>query len=138
MAFGGGFDDDAQEMSEINMTPLVDVMLVLLIIFIITVPVINHSVKIDLPQASNQANQTKPDTIDLSIDVDGKVYWNKTQIEEGDLKSRIAQAATKDPQPELHLRADRKTPYERVAQVMAAAQAGGLTKIGFITEPRNK
>jgi len=136
MAFGGQFEDESQEMSEINMTPLVDVMLVLLIIFIITIPVINHAVKLDLPRASSQANDTKPESISLSIDTDGKVYWNDVLIDASDLKSRIAQTAAKSPQPELHLRADRKTPYERVAQVMAAAQAGGLSKIGFITEPQ--
>ena len=137
MAFGGGFDDDSEVMSEINMTPLVDVMLVLLIIFIITIPVINHSVKIDLPKASNQPNDDKPKKIDLTIDVDGKVFWDGAQIEEGSMKSKFAEAAKSSPQPELHLRADKKTPYERVAQVMAAAQSGGLTKIGFITEPQH-
>jgi biopolymer transport protein ExbD len=122
-------------MSEINMTPLVDVMLVLLIIFIITIPVINHAVKIDLPRAVSQPNQVKPQTVNIAIDHDGAVYWNGLRVESAALKSRIADAAKTVPQPELHLRADRKTPYERVAQVMAAAQSGGLAKIGFITEP---
>jgi biopolymer transport protein ExbD len=136
MSFGTHhFDDDAQSMSEINMTPLVDVMLVLLIIFIITIPVINHSVKIDLPRAVNQPNQVKPQTINLAIDHDGTVYWNNAIVDPAALKARIDEAAKRDPQPELHLRADRKTPYERVAQVMAAAQSGGLGKIGFLTEP---
>ena len=135
MSFGNSFDDDTTSMSEINMTPLVDVMLVLLIIFIITIPVINHSVKIDLPRAANQPNQVKPETINIAIDNDGRVYWNAFQIDEATMKSRIAEASLQQPQPELHLRADRKTMYERVAQVMAAAQSGGLSKIGFITEP---
>ena len=135
MSFGNSFEDDSVSMSEINMTPLVDVMLVLLIIFIITIPVINHSVKIDLPRAANQANQVKPQTINIAIDTDGKVYWNGFVIDDAAMKTRIAEAARTDPQPELHLRADRNTRYERVAQVMAAAQSGGLSKIGFITDP---
>lgn len=136
MAFGGGIDDDSEVMSEINMTPLVDVMLVLLIIFIITIPVINHAVKIDLPQASNKPNDDKPKKVELSIDVDGKIFWDGAEIAESSMKDKFAEAAKNTPQPELHLRADKKTPYERVAKVMAAAQLGGLTKIGFITEPQ--
>jgi biopolymer transport protein ExbD len=135
MSFGTHFEDEQQSVSEINMTPLVDVMLVLLIIFIITIPVINHSVKIDLPRAVNQPNQVKPQTINIAIDHDGSVYWNGFVVDAESMKARIADAASADPQPELHLRADRKTQYERVAQVMAAAQSGGLSKIGFITEP---
>ena len=135
MSFSKSFDDEITSMSEINMTPLVDVMLVLLIIFIITIPVINHSVKIDLPRASNQPNQVKPETINIAIDNDDRIYWNAFQIDEDAMNARIAEAAKQVPQPELHLRADRKTFYERVARVMAAAQAGGLEKIGFITEP---
>src|SRR5438105_15080629 len=114
MAFGSQLEEDSEVMSEINMTPLVDVMLVLLIIFIITIPVINHAVKLDLPRASNQPNDAKPSNINLSIDANGLVSWNNEPIEEDTLKSHIAQAASQSPQPELHLRADRKTPYERV------------------------
>ena len=136
MAFTSEQENEDGMMSEINMTPLVDVMLVLLIIFIITIPVIHHSVKLDLPQASNQPNEVKPETVDLSIDVDGKVFWNGTAVATDDLPKRMAEAAQRRPQPELHLRADRKTPYERVVQVMAAAQSGGLDKIGFVTEPQ--
>lgn len=123
---------------EINTTPLVDVMLVLLIIFIITIPVINHGVKIDLPQASSQVSETKPEHINLSIDAQGLMYWNDEAIDAQQLDARIATAALKTPQPELHLRAERMTPYEKVAQVMSAAQNGGLNKIGFITDPRVK
>ncbi|HVK95107.1 MAG TPA: biopolymer transporter ExbD [Noviherbaspirillum sp.] len=136
MAFGSLLDEDSEVMSEINMTPLVDVMLVLLIIFIITLPVINHAVKLELPRASNQPNDAKPEHINLSIDNDGAILWNGERTDENGLKSHIALAAQQDPQPELHLRADRKTPYESVAKVMAAAQSGGLGKIGFITEPQ--
>lgn len=129
---GGGGDD--APMSEINTTPLVDVMLVLLIIFIMTIPVMNHAVKLDLPHAANQPNDVKPETINVSIDAAGQVYWNNEVLDQSQMLSRIADAAKVTPQPELHLRADRLTPYEKVAQVMAAAQSGGLTKMGFVTE----
>lgn len=137
MAFGTLDGDDDEVMSEINMTPLVDVMLVLLIIFIITIPVINHAVKIDLPRATNQPNDTKPQNINVSVDAQGKVFWNQQEVDAAALEQRIAEAAQQQPQPELHLRADREVRYERVAEVMAAAQHGGLGKIGFITEPKH-
>ncbi len=137
MAFGTLDGDDDEVMSEINMTPLVDVMLVLLIIFIITIPVINHAVKIDLPRATNQPNDAKPQSINVSIDAQGKVFWNQAEVDQATLESNIALAAQQQPQPELHLRADREVRYERVAEVMAAAQHGGLGKIGFITEPKH-
>ncbi len=136
MALGSLSDNDEDFNPEINTTPLVDVMLVLLIIFIITIPVINHTVKVDLPQAVNQPNEVKPDSISLAIDAQGKVFWNADQIDMAQLKLRIAEAAKHAPQPELHLRAERTTQYETVAQVMAAAQSGGLSKIGFITDPQ--
>jgi biopolymer transport protein ExbD len=138
MAMGSLSDSDDDFNPEINTTPLVDVMLVLLIIFILTIPVMNHSVKIDLPRATNQPNQTKPENINLAIDAQGKVYWNTELLDAGQLNTRIAEAAKKNPQPELHLRAERTTQYEKVAQVMAAAQSGGLGKIGFVTEPQSK
>ncbi|WP_019451824.1 biopolymer transporter ExbD [Cupriavidus sp. BIS7] len=137
MAFGTLDGDDDEVMSEINMTPLVDVMLVLLIIFIITIPVINHAVKIDLPRATNQPNDVKPQSVNVSIDAQGKVFWNQQEVDDATLDQRIAESAQQQPQPELHLRADRDVRYERVAQVMAAAQHGGLGKIGFITEPKH-
>ncbi|KAI3589841.1 Biopolymer transport protein ExbD/TolR [Cupriavidus sp. U2] len=137
MAFGTLDGDDDEVMSEINMTPLVDVMLVLLIIFIITIPVINHAVKIDLPRATNQPNDAKPQSINVSVDAQGKVFWNQEEVDQAQLEQRIASAAQLQPQPELHLRADRDVRYERVAEVMAAAQHGGLGKIGFITEPKH-
>jgi biopolymer transport protein ExbD len=137
MAMGSLSDDDDFN-PEINTTPLVDVMLVLLIIFIMTIPVMNDSVKIDLPRAANQPNEVKPQTINLAIDAQGKVFWNSELISEPQMLTRINQASKVTPQPELHLRADRQTPYEKVAQVMAAAQSGGLTKMGFVTEVPNK
>jgi len=138
MAMGSFSQNEDDFNPEINTTPLVDVMLVLLIIFIITVPVINHSVKLDLPRAASQPNDAKPAHIDLSIDADGKVYWNSDVVDAGQLQARIADAAQKTPQPELHLRAERTTQYEKIAQVMSAAQAGGLGKIGFVTDPKGK
>lgn len=135
MSFGNQHQDE-QVLSEINMTPLVDVMLVLLIIFIMTIPVINHAVKLDLPHASNQANDNKPAHVDVSIDVEGNISWDGTALPASELAARIAQAASLQPQPEIHLRADRKTAYENVAKLMAQAQAGGLSKIGFVTDPK--
>lgn len=136
MAMGSLSDSDDDFNPEINTTPLVDVMLVLLIIFIMTIPVMNHAVKIDLPRANDQPDEVKPQNINLSIDADGKVYWDAEVVDMNELNLRIAAAAQKQPQPELHLRAERTTQYEKVAQVMAAAQTGGLSKIGFVTEPQ--
>ncbi|ROZ66557.1 biopolymer transporter ExbD [Ramlibacter sp. WS9] len=135
MAFGTQ-DDTDDVMNEINMTPLVDVMLVLLIIFIITVPVMKHAVNIDLPRASNQAQDAKPETVRLSVDADGQYFWNDSRIVDADLERMLKVEAARQPQPELHIRGDRAVRYERVAQAMAAAQQSGLRKIGFITEPK--
>ena len=136
MAFGTQ-DDTDEVMNEINMTPLVDVMLVLLIIFIITVPVLQHSVNIDLPRASNEVEITKPATIRLSVDAGGRYFINDAVLSDEELAPRLKAAATMNPQPELHIRGDKSVRYERVAQAMAAAQQAGLRKIGFITEPKN-
>jgi len=133
MAMGSLSEEDDFN-PEINTTPLVDVMLVLLIIFIITIPVMNHAVKLDLPRAASQPNDVKPQTISLSIDAEGTIFWNGEAMNEAELSTRIADAAKTEPQPELHLHAARTTQYEKVAQVMSAAQAGGLTKMGFVTE----
>jgi len=135
MAFGTQ-DEPDDVMNEINMTPLVDVMLVLLIIFIITVPVMKHAVNIDLPRATNQREETKPETIQLSVAADGAFYWNQEKIDDATLESRLAAESAKDPQPELHIRGDKEVRYERVATAMAAAQQAGVRKIGFITEPK--
>ncbi|MEM5371533.1 biopolymer transporter ExbD [Paraburkholderia azotifigens] len=129
-------DEDDGLMSEINMTPLVDVMLVLLIVFMVTIPVIRHAVKIDLPHASSQKEDTKPAQVTVSIDADGNLLWDEQKISDETLQAKIAAAAQQNPQPELHLSADRKVAYEKVAEVMSAAQAGGLTKIGFVTQPK--
>lgn len=135
MAFGGGLDDDTEVMSEINMTPLVDVMLVLLIIFIITVPVLTHSVKVDLPRADNSLNELKPQTINLAVTADGQVHWNKSTISFAELETRLAAESSKQPQPEIHIRGDKAVAYEHVVKTMAAVQRAGILKLGFVTEP---
>ena len=134
MAFGTQ-DNSDEVMNEINMTPLVDIMLVLLVIFIITIPVMQHAVRIDLPRASNQANVAKPETIRVEVDASGAYFWNDASIQESDLAAKLAAVAAAEPQAELHIRGDRAVRYERVARVMAAAQRAGVKKIGFITEP---
>ena len=134
MAFGTQ-DDTDEVMNEINMTPLVDVMLVLLIIFIITVPVMKHAVPVDLPRASNEREVIKPETIRLSVTADGKYHWNETTISDEELEPRLQAEAQKDPQPDLHIRGDKDVRYERVAQAMSAAQRAGVRKIGFVTDP---
>ena len=137
MAFGTQ-DEPDEVMNEINMTPLVDVMLVLLIIFIITVPVMKHAVNIDLPRASSEPEQPKPQNIVFTVAADGSYYWNEQKIEDAELVGRLAAEAAKDPQPELHIRGDKAVRYERVAQAMSAAREAGVRKIGFITEPEAK
>jgi biopolymer transport protein ExbD len=134
MAFGTQ-DNSDEVMNEINMTPLVDIMLVLLVIFIITIPVMQHAVNIDLPRASNQVNTAKPEAIRVDVDASGAYFWNDAPIQENDLATKLAAAASAEPQAELHIRGDRAVRYERVARVMAAAQRAGVKKIGFITEP---
>ena len=134
MAIGTTQDSDDM-MSEINMIPFIDVMLVLLIIFIITVPVIKHAVNIELPQASMEKVLDKPENIRLSVDADGVYFWNEQRVEDADFANRLTAAASMEPQPELHIRGDKAVRYERVAQAMAAAQRSGVRKIGFITEP---
>lgn len=136
MAFGTQ-DDTDDVMNEINMTPMVDIMLVLLIIFIITVPVMKHSINIDLPRASNEAQIIKPETIRLTVDAQGSYFINEVALSETELAPRLKLAAAQNPQPELHIRGDKNVRYERVAQAMAAAQQAGLRKIGFITEPKS-
>ena len=128
-------DDSDEVMHEINMTPLVDVMLVLLIIFIITVPVMKHAVSIDLPRASNSASIAKPETLRLGIDAQGRYFLNDMPVSDEALSPQLKAAAAQNPQPDLHIRGDKTVRYERVAQALAAAQQAGLRKIGFITEP---
>ena len=129
--------DDNEPLSEINMVPLIDVMLVLLIIFMVTAPLLTHAVKIDLPKAASTASAPQPESIELSIDQQGQVFWNGEAIDAERLETRLAEASTSGgaTSPELRLRADRLTPYEKVALVMSAASRHGLTRLGFVTDP---
>ena len=136
MSFGTQIETD-EVMNEINMTPLVDVMLVLLIVFIITVPVVKHTIHIDLPRATNQAQLIKPQTVLLSVDAQGDYYWNEAKVADELLPDLLKAEAAKDPQSQLHIRGDKAVRYERVAQAMAAAQQAGVKKIGFVTAPKN-
>jgi biopolymer transport protein ExbD len=136
MAFGTQ-DDTDEVMNEINMTPLVDVMLVLLIIFIITVPVMQHAVNLDLPHATVQPERVRPETIQLSVDAQGGYFWNGAPLSLSALSAQMVQASLKPEQPELHIRADRAVRYEFVANAMAEAQRAGLRKISFVTTPKD-
>ncbi|MCC2636818.1 MAG: biopolymer transporter ExbD [Moraxellaceae bacterium] len=135
MSFGGGLEDEDDVVSEINMTPLVDVMLVLLIIFMLTVPVLTHSVNLELPRAQNTPTQARPDTVVLAVTATGEVYWNQDRLQGDALATRLAATAALAPQPEIHIRGDRQSDYENVLRVMAAAQRAGVQKLGFVTEP---
>lgn len=135
MAIGTQEDND-QMLSEINMIPFIDVMLVLLIIFIITVPVINHAVRVDLPRASNEKLVDKPQNVRLTVNADGAYFWNDEAVADAVFEQRLQAAAAQQPQPELHIRGDRAVRYERVAQALATAQRLGVQKIGFVTEPQ--
>ncbi|MFD0914093.1 ExbD/TolR family protein [Methylophilus luteus] len=128
--------EHTQPMSEINTTPLVDVMLVLLVIFIITAPLLTHAVKIDLPQATSQPLEEKPEVIDLAVDADGKLYWNDAEIDKDTLISRMNQESGKTQQPELQIRADKNTRYQVLAEVLAQAQTAGMKKVGFVSQPQ--
>jgi len=136
MAFGG-FDSKgpSSTMSEINMVPLIDVMLVLLVIFILTAPLLSHAVHIDVPQATSAPDQPDPAKIDLAIDADGNMFWNDKPVFDDELEARFAEASKQEPQPELHLRADKGTRYEVLAKVMADASRSGMHKIGFVSTP---
>ena len=138
MIGGNQFNSEAhtQPMSEINTTPLVDVMLVLLVIFIITAPLLTHAVKIDLPQATSQAVIDQPEVISLAIDAAGLTYWNDALMSPSELKTQLQLNADKKPQPELQIRADKETKYQALAEVMAEAQNAGITKLGFLSEPK--
>ncbi len=136
MAFGAfNHHRNPGPMADINVTPMVDVMLVLLVIFILAAPMFTGSVQLELPKAQAPAAQTAPAaTVTLSIDGKGKIFWNNDPVDQAALEGRFVEAAKLEPQPELQLRADKDTRYEVVAQVMAAAQSNGLTKLGFVTD----
>jgi len=122
-------------MADMNVVPLVDVMLVLLVIFIVTAPLLTHAVKIDLPKASSNVNITKAEHIELGVRENGELFWNGEPVSLDVLPQRFATEAPRQPQPELHIRADRHVHYEKVAQVMALAAKAGLARIGFVSDP---
>lgn len=122
-------------MSDINMVPLIDVMLVLLVVFIVTAPLLTHAVKLELPRASAQASQAKADKIDFAIDASGALFWNGEPVTREEAHLRFAAAGQKQPQPEIHLRADQAVPYRHVARTLAEASRAGLTKVGFVSDP---
>lgn len=131
---GGDFDEGM--LSDINTTPLVDVMLVLLIIFLITIPVVNAAVAVKLPRESNQLRQAQADTVILSVDASGASYWFDARLTDGQaLRQRLDRIARQNPQPEVHIRADARTDYAAVARVVLACQTAGIARIGFLTEP---
>ncbi len=138
MAFGGlTAGSPPKDVAEINMIPLIDVMLVLLVIFIITAPLLTHAVKVDLPKAASLPDQPRPETVQLSIQADGAVYWNAEKVDAAAWRAKMQAASQQTPQPEIQLRADGELAYKHVAQVMADAARAGLSKLGFVTDPRD-
>ena len=136
MNVGSSSNNNDEVVSAINTTPLVDVMMVLLIIFLITIPVVTHSVPVELPKEENVPTQTKPENVLLSVDKEGNVYWNELQLRDNDdLTERLKKVSVLDPQPEVHVKGDQKTRYSAIGKVVVACQRAGIVKVGFITEP---
>lgn len=136
MNVGSSNGDEDEVMSAINTTPLVDVMLVLLIIFLITVPVVLQTVDVDLPLAENIPTQTKPENVSITVDADGNVFWGIEKLENNAaLLERVKESAMLKPQPEVHIRADKNARFEYVGRVVVTCQRGGIGKVGFITDP---
>ena|SRR2546423_2454335 len=132
----GGAEGEDEVMSSINTTPLVDVMLVLLIIFLITIPVVIHQVPVELPKETNQPTQTKPENVNIAVNKDGDIFWNQQLVPDtDDLFERLKKIAVLTPQPEVHIRGDLNARYESVGKVVFTCQRAGILKIGFITEP---
>jgi len=136
MAFGS-FDrkSSSQPMAEINMVPLIDVALVLLVIFIVTAPLLTHAVKLDLPKATSNADIQKPEKVEFAIDAQGALFWNGERVSREDAVARFGEAGQKRPQPEIYLRADQSVPYRYVAETLADASKAGLSKVAFVSEP---
>jgi biopolymer transport protein ExbD len=136
MNVGSSDGDEDDFNSSINTTPLVDVMLVLLIIFLITIPVVTKTVQVELPKETNVPTQTKPENINISVDKEGNIYWNDKAVPDAaNLLEKMKEVAVKDPQPEVHIRGDANTRYESVGRVVFICQRAGIVKVGFITEP---
>src|SRR6195952_1176094 len=139
MSIGPGGGEDDEVVSTINTTPLVDVMLVLLIIFLITIPVVTHTIAMSLPKETNIAHQTKPENIEISVNKDGDVYWNAQLVADNEaLFQRLKKIAVMTPQPEIHIRGDEKARYESIGRVVFACQRAAVAKISFVTEPPAK
>ena len=135
ISFGQGGEED-ELLGSINTTPLVDVMLVLLIIFLITVPVVTHTVPVSLPRETNQPTQTKPQNINISVDKNGAIYWNQSKLPSlGVLQQKFIAVSGQSPQPEVHIWGDQNAHYESVGEVLLACQRAGIQKVGFITQP---
>ena len=136
MNLGSSDSDEDEVVSTINTTPLVDVMLVLLIIFLITIPVVTTSIPVTLPKEQNEVRETKPENITLSVDGSGRIYWNDLRIANTNaLIDRLKKVSVLNPQPEVQIRGDGGADYEGVGKVILAVQRAGITKVGFITEP---
>lgn len=136
MSGTSSLDEEDQVVSEINTTPLVDVMLVLLIIFLITIPIATQAVPLQLPKETNQPTQTKPENIIIAVNPDGEIFWGLQRIKDNtDLVNRLKEVAVIKPQPEIHVRGDYQARYESVGRVVFACQRAGIVKVGFITEP---
>ncbi len=135
MAFGQPLESGEDLVADINMVPLIDVMLVLLIVFMVTLPVLTHSVRVDLPRATNASGDASARVVELSITRDGDVYWDRERLDADTLEGRLREAAAREPQPELRVRGDRHVEYGRVAAVMAAVQRAGLARLAFVTQP---
>lgn len=131
----GAVEAEDEVVAAINTTPLVDVMLVLLIIFLITIPVVIQTVPVELPKETNQPTQTKPENVVLSVSQEGEVFWNNELLTQTELLARLKEVAVLKPQPEVHIRGDRHARYETVGRVVYACQRAAIVKVGFITEP---
>jgi biopolymer transport protein ExbD len=123
-------------MAEINMVPLIDVVLVLLVIFIVTAPLLTNAVKLDLPKATSSADLQKPEKIEFAIDPTGSLFWNGERVDREEAMKRFVEAGAKRPQPEVYLRADQNVPYRHVAEMLADASKAGLSKVAFVSEPK--
>ncbi|AOJ05609.1 MULTISPECIES: ExbD/TolR family protein [Burkholderia] len=135
MAMSVGQDDNDEVISNINTTPLVDVMLVLLIIFLITIPVVTHTIQLQLPKETIQPLQTTPKSVEIAVNRDGDVFWNETLVDASTLLSKLKTVSTMNPQPDVHVRGDQNTRYEFIGRVITACERAGIAKVSFITEP---
>ena len=135
MAMNVAQDDEDEVIASINTTPLVDVMLVLLIIFLITIPVVTHTVPLQLPKEAVTPLQTKPDAVEVAVNKDGKVFWNEKQIDNGTLLERLKSVSVQQPQPEVHVRGDQETRFEFIGRLITTCERAGIAKVSFVTQP---